>query len=125
LILQAITHLLNHVAKHSQHTSPIAVRISRSDEARLRITIEDHGATSKALELATDFVSTSGPRPRRQGYLNRALEPYLSKVIVEAHDGRIWADRTAAGSARWNLTFPLADGLPVTARYTPTTPVGA
>jgi two-component system, LuxR family, sensor kinase FixL len=80
---------------------PLVVATDRGAENAVRISVTDRGpgiASEVAAELFAPFVTT------KRGGMGIGLS--VSRSIVEAHGGRIWAEPVAEGGARFVFTLP-------------------
>jgi two-component system, LuxR family, sensor kinase FixL len=80
----------------------ITIRTSAGTDGQARITVEDNGPG-----LPLDFSGRSFERLRviKSDSLRGGLS--ISRAIVEAHGGRIWAEPAATGGATFHFTLPL------------------
>jgi PAS domain S-box-containing protein len=85
-----------------------------------QILIEAHAPTRRAIQVS---VTDWGPGIPA-GLLNRIFEPFyttksggmgmglaVSRTIVEAHGGRLWAENAPHGGARFHLILPIDESL--------------
>jgi two-component system sensor histidine kinase KdpD len=109
-IQQVLANLVENAAKFSPPGSEIGIRVAREDGS-LRFEVRDHGpgiAAADAERIFAPFVRLS-----RSGHAARGvgLGLAIAKSFVQAHDGRIWADRAADGGTRMVFTLPVrSDG---------------
>lgn len=108
-VLQVVTNLLSNAAKFSPTESPIAVEAG-SREGQIVVRVEDQGRGIRAEMLAHLFRRFSqihrdaGPR-----LAGSCLGLAISKGIVEAHGGRIWAESPGeGGGSTFSFTLPVA-----------------
>ena len=114
-----IKQVLNNLIKNAGEA------MSRSEDRRLRVAtaLSDHGM------IRVDVSDTGhGLQPH---VLNNLFEPFqttkqtgmgiglsISRMIIEAHYGRIWASPNPEGGATFSFTVPLACAEPVDERQT-------
>ena len=89
---RVIGNLLSNAFKYSPPESPIQIGI-RGDASALHVTVRDHGIGLTSDEMARLFRRYS----RAQGAIEQRVDGlglglYLSRGIIEAHGGRIWAE---------------------------------
>jgi signal transduction histidine kinase len=102
---QVISHLLANAAKYSPSDMPIELTCDADyefGEAFVRIT--DRGPGISSTRVKEVFQERNLMVPLKAGGLGVGL--YLSKVIVEAHGGRITLDTSQAGTAV-TITLPI------------------
>ncbi|CAN5298192.1 ATP-binding protein [soil metagenome] len=99
-LAQVLTNLVENGLKYGAGAVTVTVR-EREEDLLVAVTDEGHGVAAAHLpHIFTKFFRPPGERRTGTG-----LGLYISKGIVEAHGGRIWADSTAAG-ARFSFTLP-------------------
>jgi len=79
------------------------VTLERSS-AGSTITVRDRGQGVLPEHVAKIFDSFFSTKPRGMG-----LGLSIARTIVEAHDGRIWAETNVAEGAVFCVQFPVAD----------------
>jgi signal transduction histidine kinase len=103
-MLQVLANLIANAIKFTAAGGRIAVRV---DDARgmLRFVVSDTGMGIPAPLLETIFERfwQVGENDRR----GQGLGLYISKSIVEAHGGRIWAESEAGKGSRLYFTLPV------------------
>jgi two-component system, OmpR family, sensor histidine kinase ChvG len=110
---QVVTNLLENARSFSPEGSEVRVTLRRL-KADIEISVEDDGPGIPEHSLGRIFERFYTDRPEEQGFgQNSGLGLSISKQIVEAHGGRIWADnrRDAGGTvigARFRVRLPAA-----------------
>ena len=112
-IVQVLTNLLTNALRYSQ--DPFVIRVSAVlEDTHVAISVTDEGAGLTAAALPHVFgrfsrSEQSESSPHREG---AGLGLAISKGIVEAHGGRIWAESEGPGrGARFTFTLPVAEGV--------------
>ncbi len=98
---QIFTNLVENALKYGQGT--VAVSADVDDDA-VRFTVADQGPGIDPAHLRhifTKFFRRAGERRSGTG-----LGLYITKGLVEAHGGRIWAESTPGGGAVFHFTLP-------------------
>jgi signal transduction histidine kinase len=112
---QVLTNLVENGLKYGSGT----VRVTASEEPEaVHVTVADEGSGIERAHLTHIFTKFfRRPGERRTG---TGLGLYISKGIVEAHAGRIWAESPADAGARFHFTLPKGGlelgGVPVESR---------
>ena len=110
-IVQVLGNLLSNAARHAQDSSPIRVTAVRKD-IHVAFSIADEGKGIKAEDLSQLFRKHARLRggERERDLAGVGLGLAISKGIVEAHGGRIWAESEGPGlGACFTFTIPVAD----------------
>jgi PAS domain S-box-containing protein len=103
VVLNLIMNGLDAVAERPPEDRWVLVRTGKADGGRVELTVEDSGNGVAASDLARvfePFFST-----KREG-LGMGLS--ISRSIVEAHGGRIWAENSAGRGAIFRCVWPVA-----------------
>ncbi len=94
---QVFANLLSNALKYSPSDSPVRITVG-GDTAIIQVTILDEGIGVAADDLPRLFERYSrGRGAKAAGVAGFGLGLYLSRGIVEAHGGRIWAESAGAG----------------------------
>ena len=103
-ILQVLVNLVENAIQFTPRGGRIVVRVEVEREL-LRFTVSDTGAGIPAAQLESIFerFGKAGARDRK----SHRLGLYVSKHIVEAHGGRIWAESETGQGSRLQFTLPL------------------
>ena len=100
-IAQVVTNLLDNALSFSPAGSTITVSAGRTPEGTIRITVEDQGPGIPEDNLASVFERFYSERPSSEAFGNHSgLGLSISKQIVDAHGGRIWAENIRPEDAR-------------------------
>jgi signal transduction histidine kinase len=104
-ILQVLENLLINALKSSPAGTSLEVAVE-SHGGDLHFSVADQGTGIAADRLNTIFDRyAQGPRVDRKGL---GLGLYISRRIVEAHGGRIWAESKLGQGSTFHFTLPLA-----------------
>lgn len=105
-ILQVLSNLLNNALKFTKHGT-VMINISLDDNESnkaVKVTIQDTGIgiTRELMpNLFSKFVTSS--------YNGTGLGLFISKGIIEAHGGRIWAENNSNGvGASFSFSLPIS-----------------
>ncbi len=105
---QVLVNLLSNAAKYSYPNTEIRVELrSRDGEVQLSVTNEGTGIPPEELpQLFSRFHRTRVSR--EQGIAGLGLGLYISKGLVEAHGGSIWAESTLGKTTTFHMLLPTA-----------------
>lgn len=103
-ILQVLTNLLSNAIKFTPAQGKVVVRLARvGDDIRFAVSDTGVGLPSDQLEAVFGrFVQVAGKDRRGVG-----LGLYISKGIVQAHGGRIWAESRVGEGSTFYFTLPI------------------
>lgn len=103
---RVLLNLLTNALRHTPGDGSVAVLVGPDEEA-VRISVEDtgEGIPEEALERAFERFWRADAARARDG-AGAGLGLAIARGLVEAHGGRIWAERRPGGGARISLTLP-------------------
>jgi signal transduction histidine kinase len=104
-MLQVLTNLVVNSIKYTPRNGTIRLRIERAAE-QLRVSVTDTGCG-----IPGDMLEAIFERFWQVDHNNRrglGLGLYISKCIVEAHGGRIWAESKPGEGSKVTFTLPAA-----------------
>lgn len=110
---QAIGNLLDNAIKYSDERSTITLRIQLlkpvfDQPAKVKVSVHNQGVsirTEDMQHLFRPFGRLEATREIRQG---SGLGLYITKSIIEAHDGKLWLEEaTPGGQSGTTFTFEL------------------
>lgn len=104
-IQQVLANLLDNAAKNAPVVAPIEISLV-GGEGEAVVTVHDHGPgiTEEARERIFDkFV-----RGRGESVTGTGLGLYISRQIITAHGGRIWAESEPGEGATFRFSLPEA-----------------
>ncbi|AKF04239.1 PAS domain S-box protein [Sandaracinus amylolyticus] len=107
-IEQVLTNLLTNALKYGEPGARIGVRlVPREREVEAIVTNRGPGIPPDELpKLFRRFERTRSARAGRERGIGLGL--YLSKGLIEAHGGRIWAESTPGAETSFHFTVPYA-----------------
>lgn len=104
-VVQVLGNLVSNAIKFTPGGGRISLRLAVvGDEVRLSVTDTGAGIAADKLERIFERFTQLQPSDRR----SLGLGLYISKCLVEAQGGRIWATSTSGAGAVLSFTLPLA-----------------
>ena len=102
-MLQVLANLISNAIKFTERGGKIRVRGERvGDELRIHVSDTGEGIPEGLLEAVFERFWQVHEKDRR----GMGLGLYISRHIVEAHGGKIWAESTMGEGSRFCLTLP-------------------
>lgn len=101
-----LSNLLSNAMKYSDPGTPVLVRVC-VQEGEIVVSVADHGPgipPDDVPHLFQRFYRAKGER-RAEGI---GLGLYITKTLVEAHDGRIWVESEVGKGSTFSFTLPIA-----------------
>ena len=111
-LVQVLRNLVDNALSFSPPDQPVEISAIRMGSV-VRIVVEDHGIGIPDNKLEAIFDRFYSERPKAEKFgIHSGLGLSISKLIVEAHSGRIWAEnlKDAAGAnkgARFIVELPI------------------
>ena len=102
-ILQVLSNLIDNSLKFTPAGGTIELR-ARTHESHVEVSVSDNGPGIPDPDKAQIFEKFSQLKLDDR----RGLGLYISKWIVEAHKGRIWALSEAGNGSTFSFTLPLS-----------------
>ena len=103
-LLQVLANLIANAIKFTAPGGSVSVRVERKgDEAWFSVRDSGSGIPADALETVFERFWQVGTNDRR----GLGLGLYISRCIVEAHGGRIWAESEVGKGSRFLFTIPI------------------
>jgi signal transduction histidine kinase len=104
-MLQVFANVLSNAIKFTEADKTIAVRAAR-DGQTMHFSVRDSGVgvPAEMLELIFERFWQVSKNDRR----GTGLGLYISRCIVEAHAGKIWAESTRGAGTTLHFTIPMA-----------------
>jgi two-component system sensor histidine kinase KdpD len=111
LIERVLCNLIENATKYTPPDSQIRIGAETRDN-ELRVTVADNGPGLPPDMIETVFEKfTRGQKETATPGVGLGLA--ICKAIVQAHRGRIWAENTHEGGARFTFALPLLEAPPV------------
>lgn len=105
-IERAIVNLLTNALKYSPPDSPVAVRMAHGDGEAV-VSVSDQGVGIPPEELPRLFQRFYRTETTKKiGGLGLGL--YITRLIAEAHGGRVWVESEVGKGSTFYLSLPLA-----------------
>lgn len=104
---QALANLISNALKYSFEGTDIVIDLSRTaDEVMVSVTNQGEGIRPEELpHLFTRFHRTETARRGRTRGIGLGL--HITRGLIEAHGGRIWAESEPGASTTFRFTLPL------------------
>ena len=105
---RALVNLVTNALKFSSADKPVIIQVNRNEsEATISVIDEGEGVPPDARpRLFQRFYQTRTGKVANAGGLGLGL--YITRLIVEAHGGRIWVASGPSGGCSFTFTLPLA-----------------
>ncbi len=101
-----VTNLLTNAFKYSEPGTDVTVTISDAG-GEVVTSVSDRGQGIPAEELAHIFRRFHRTRDARQRREGLGLGLYITRLLVEAHGGRIWVDSEVGKGSTFHFTLPV------------------
>lgn len=101
----ALSHLLENAARYSPADRPIVVD-ARTDAEGLRVSVTDHGPGLEAGEIEQLFDRFYRGRRAQQAVPGTGMGLAISRGLLKAIGGRVWAENAADAGARFSIVIP-------------------
>ena len=101
-----VTNLISNALKYSEPGTPVIVRLNQHDgELITSVTDRGPGIPSEDLpHLFERYFRSTGAAGSREGL---GLGLYITKMLVEAHRGRIWVESEPGRGSTFSFSLPL------------------
>jgi signal transduction histidine kinase len=106
-ILQVVENLLSNAVKYSPPGGEIVVRVA-ADAEHATVSVQDAGIGIPPEAMAQLFGRFyRAPNARQSSAKGIGLGLYISRALVTAHRGTLWADSAPGAGATFTFTLPL------------------
>ena len=105
-ILQVLANLVGNAIKFTGEGGQVALFVEPSHD-EVRFSVKDNGVGIASEKLDVIFERFWQVAEKERSGLGLGL--YISKCIVEAHGGRIWAESQPAAGSTFHFTLPAAE----------------
>lgn len=109
-MLRVMSNLLWNAEAYGGEGSPVVIDLS-ADERDVMIAVTDRGPGIPTQELDGLFERFHRGSSAVDGPPGQGLGLYLSRAIVEAHGGRIWADSTPGSGSTFRMSLPRTESI--------------
>ena len=108
---QVVANLVSNAVKFSRSEAPVRIRTSAADgEVVLAVRDEGIGINPEDMPLLFQrFVRITQPGEQER-IPGTGLGLYISKTIVDAHHGRIWAESESGRGSTFHVALPASAG---------------
>ncbi|HEX5368132.1 MAG TPA: ATP-binding protein [Dehalococcoidia bacterium] len=107
LLAIVFSNLIGNAHKYSPPDAAIEVMLNPNDQGEVEVWVRDYGIGVDEAELPNLFVPFFRTGQARRYAAGMGLGLAVSKRIVDAHGGRIWASRRSEGGSDFVFTLPL------------------
>lgn len=108
-LYQVLVNLMTNAAKYSESEKEIIVSVSKTDHTAI-VSVKDFGigiAKDKHKKIFERLYQVTDKREKTFPGLGLGL--YISKEIIEKHDGKIWVESRKGKGSSFFFTLPLKD----------------
>jgi PAS domain S-box-containing protein len=106
---QVLTNLINNAIKYSPNSDKIVVR-SVKQKGYIKIIVKDFGVGIPKREQKKIFDRFfRATNPTLQSFPGLGLGLYISKEIIERHNGKIWVESEEGKGSTFYITLPIAN----------------
>jgi signal transduction histidine kinase len=104
---QVLNNLIGNAMKYSPDGGAIDVRVTRAGEQEVEFAVADHGIGIRPAELARVFgLFYRSPDRLARDVGGMGLGLYITKEIVDRHNGRIWAESEVGKGTTFHVALP-------------------
>jgi signal transduction histidine kinase len=104
---QVLNNLIGNAMKYSPEGGVIDVTVTRTGEREVELSVGDHGIGIRPAELDRVFgLFYRSPDRLARDVGGMGLGLYITKEIVDRHNGRIWAQSEVGKGTRFHVALP-------------------
>jgi signal transduction histidine kinase len=104
---QALNNLVGNAMKYSPEGGAIDVTVARAGEQEVEFSVGDHGIGIRPAELARVFgLFYRSPDRLARDVGGMGLGLFITKEIVDRHNGRIWAESEVGQGTTFHVALP-------------------
>ena len=104
---QVLNNLMGNAMKYSPEGGNIDVTVKRSGDQEVEFAVADHGIGIRPAELARVFgLFYRSPDRLARDVGGMGLGLYITKEIVDRHNGRIWAESEVGKGTTFHVALP-------------------
>ncbi len=108
-VQQVLRNLLSNAAKYSEAGAVVDVRVEAASDG-VAIVVRDHGAGIDASEADSLFEPFYRSPKTAKMAGGAGIGLYVSRRLVDAMDGRIWAVAAEGGGSEFTVVLPIYEG---------------
>ena len=104
---QVLNNLIGNAMKYSPEGGPVEVAVTRAGEREIEFAVVDHGIGIRPAELDRVFgLFYRSPDRLARDVGGMGLGLYITKEIVDRHNGRIWAESEVGKGTTFHVALP-------------------
>jgi len=104
-----LTNLLENASKYSPSNGSLELLVKPTDEGMLRFVISDNGPGIPISQQATIFNKFTRANPVN-GPKGIGLGLAFCRLVIEAHDGKIWLESSENAGSKFIFELPTETG---------------
>jgi signal transduction histidine kinase len=108
LITLLVDNLISNANKYSPEGAPIEVHLRRNEDGEAEVRVRDYGIGLDEVDVETLFVPFYRSLKAKNQAKGVGLGLAVCKRVVEAQDGRIWAESRTGGGSDFIFTLKAA-----------------
>jgi signal transduction histidine kinase len=102
-----LNNLIGNAMKYSPEGGAIDVTVARASEQEVEFAVADHGIGIRPAELARVFgLFYRSPDRLARDVGGMGLGLYITKEIIDRHNGRIWAESEVGKGTTFHVALP-------------------